>query len=256
SRPAVPRRGHRDRGAAGLPDRPRLPARAGVPLRQADAGGRLRGPSGRPESHRGVARDTDPGTTAHRQGRRWYRARRDTFSSMGGAVDHRGARDRVRRRRDRDLTGHVPAAVVPDAHRVRLRHPRPPPSSAPRRAPVGHRRAARDHRLRGRALAAQAAAAAAHALDGVAVPLAPRWRVTRYRPDGPGKRGIMPIEGGMGGPKVRLWGRWWLGLCAAALVVAASGPAGAADAASRPAAQASAGAISVLAPGAEPAGTA
>ena len=60
----------------------------------------------------------------------------------------------------------------------------------------------------------------------------------------------------MGGPKVRLWGRWWLGLCAAALVVAVSGPAGAADAAGRPPAQASADAISVVAPGADPAGTA
>jgi len=66
----------------------------------------------------------------------------------------------------------------------------------------------------------------------------------------------MPIEGGMGGPKVRLWGRWWLGLCAAALVVAVSGPAGAAGAAGQPPAQASADAISVLAPGADPAGTA
>ena len=80
--------------------------------------------------------------------------------------------------------------------------------------------------------------------------------MTRYRRAMPGKRGIMPVEGGMGGPKVRLWGRWWLGLCAAALVVAASGPAGAADAAGRPPAQASADAISVLAPGAAPAGTA
>src|SRR6185437_7533846 len=66
----------------------------------------------------------------------------------------------------------------------------------------------------------------------------------------------MPIEGGMGGPKVRLWGRWWLGLCAAALVVAVSGPAGTAAAAGQPPAQASADAISVLAPGADPAGTA
>jgi len=66
----------------------------------------------------------------------------------------------------------------------------------------------------------------------------------------------MPIEGGMGGPKVRLWGRWWLGLCAAAFVVAVSGPAGAAAAADSPPAQASADAISVLAPGAKAAGTA
>src|SRR6185312_8899691 len=80
--------------------------------------------------------------------------------------------------------------------------------------------------------------------------------MTRYRPALPGKRGIMPIEGGMGGPKVRLWGRWWLGLCAAAFVVAVSGPAGAAAAADSPPAQASADAISVLAPGAKAAGTA
>ena len=66
----------------------------------------------------------------------------------------------------------------------------------------------------------------------------------------------MPIEGGMGGPKVRLWGRWWLGLCAAAFAVAVSGPAGAAAASGPPPAQASADAISVLAPGADAAGTA
>jgi cell wall-associated NlpC family hydrolase len=66
----------------------------------------------------------------------------------------------------------------------------------------------------------------------------------------------MPIEGGMGGPKVRLWGRWWPGLCAAAFAVAVSGPAGAAAAAGSPPAQASADAISVVAPGADAAGTA
>src|SRR6185312_15611226 len=80
--------------------------------------------------------------------------------------------------------------------------------------------------------------------------------MTRYRPAVPGKRGIMPIEGGMGGPKVRLWGRWWLGLCAAAFAVAVSGPAGAAAASGPPPAQASADAISVLAPGTDAAGTA
>jgi cell wall-associated NlpC family hydrolase len=57
----------------------------------------------------------------------------------------------------------------------------------------------------------------------------------------------------MGGPTVRLWGRWWMGLAAAALAVAASGPAGAA-ADSSPA-SASAGAVSVIAPGADAAGT-
>ena len=58
----------------------------------------------------------------------------------------------------------------------------------------------------------------------------------------------------MGGPTVRLWGRWWLGLCAAIFAVAVSGPAGAAAAGSAPAA-ASADAVSVLLPGADPAGT-
>jgi cell wall-associated NlpC family hydrolase len=66
----------------------------------------------------------------------------------------------------------------------------------------------------------------------------------------------MPVEGGVGGPKVRLWGRGWLGLGAAAVAVAVSGPAGAAAADGAPPAQASADAISVLAPGADAAGTA
>jgi cell wall-associated NlpC family hydrolase len=64
----------------------------------------------------------------------------------------------------------------------------------------------------------------------------------------------MPVEDGMGGPTVRLWGRWWLGVCAAIFAVAVSGPAGAAAAGSAPA-SASADAVSVLAPGADPAGT-
>jgi cell wall-associated NlpC family hydrolase len=58
----------------------------------------------------------------------------------------------------------------------------------------------------------------------------------------------------MGGPTVRLWGRWRVGLCAAVLAVAASGPAGTAAADSSPAA-ASADAVSVLTPGADAAGT-
>jgi cell wall-associated NlpC family hydrolase len=58
----------------------------------------------------------------------------------------------------------------------------------------------------------------------------------------------------MGGPTVRLWGRWWLALCAAIFAVAVSGPAGAAAASPAPA-TASADAVSVLAPGADPAGT-
>src|SRR5947208_16927209 len=80
--------------------------------------------------------------------------------------------------------------------------------------------------------------------------------MTRYRPALPGKRGIMPAEGGVGGPKVRLWGRRWLGLGAAAVAVAVAGPAGAVAADGSPPAQASADAISVLAPGADAAGTA
>jgi cell wall-associated NlpC family hydrolase len=58
----------------------------------------------------------------------------------------------------------------------------------------------------------------------------------------------------MGGATVRVWGRWWRGLCAAMFVVAVSGPAGAAAAGSAPA-NASADAVSVFAPGADPAGT-
>jgi cell wall-associated NlpC family hydrolase len=50
-----------------------------------------------------------------------------------------------------------------------------------------------------------------------------------------------------------LWGRWWMGLCAAVFAVAVSGPAGAA-ADSAPA-TASAEAVTVLAPGADAAGT-
>ncbi len=38
-RPAVPRRGHRDRGAAGVSDRPPVPARPGLPVRPAGARG-------------------------------------------------------------------------------------------------------------------------------------------------------------------------------------------------------------------------
>jgi cell wall-associated NlpC family hydrolase len=64
----------------------------------------------------------------------------------------------------------------------------------------------------------------------------------------------MPVEGGMGGPTLRSWGRWWLGVCAAAFVVTVSGPAGTA-AADSAAANGSAEAVSVLAPGADAAGT-
>jgi cell wall-associated NlpC family hydrolase len=65
----------------------------------------------------------------------------------------------------------------------------------------------------------------------------------------------MPVEGGIGGPTVRLWGRWWFGLCAAIFAVAVSGPAGVAAAAGAPPVRAAAEAVSVLAPGADAAGT-
>ncbi len=54
---------------------------------------------------------------------------------------------------------------------------------------------------------------------------------------------------------MRLWGRWWFGLCAAMFVVAVSGPAGSAAAAGAPPVRAAAEAVSVLAPGADAAGT-
>ncbi len=65
----------------------------------------------------------------------------------------------------------------------------------------------------------------------------------------------MRFEEGIGGPFVRLWGRLWLGLSAAAIVVAASASAEFALAAGEPPVRASAEAVAVLAPGAAAQGT-
>jgi cell wall-associated NlpC family hydrolase len=65
----------------------------------------------------------------------------------------------------------------------------------------------------------------------------------------------MRFEEGIGGPFVRLWGRLWLGLSAAAVVAAASGSAESALGAGEPPVRASAEAVTVLAPGAAVQGT-